>query len=217
MNCSARLWSGVVERLPELETVLEVVEEDDLESCVSGLLDRLPGRFALAGLSLGGVVAMALVRRAPDRVTRLCLASTNPSAPTAAQRTAWAAQLEALQRGSGARDLQAELLPVLLGADASPEVAEVVLTMATEVGSRMLARQLRLQSTRVDERAGLRRVRVPTLVLAAADDALCPVSRHEEIHRLVPGSRLVVVEDAGHLSPLERPGRVADELRRWLA
>ena len=81
----------------------------------------------------------------------------------------------------------------------------------------MLDRQLALQGTRIDERPGLRAIGVPTLVLAAARDRLCPVERHGEIASLVPGAELVVLDGVGHLSPLEAPARVAGVLGDWLS
>ena len=218
MNCSARLWEPVASRLRRhgVEVVHASVDEDDLEACVDALLRTLPSHFALAGLSLGGIVAMALCRRAPERVTRLGLLATNPLAPTDAQRAHWAEQVDLLARGARPRDLQEALLPVLLHRGAPATVVSEALTMADETGRERLVRQLRLQATRVDETTGLARVRVPTLIVAGADDALCPVSRHELMARTVPGSRLVVLQETGHLSVLERPEAVAAEMAAWL-
>ncbi|MGI3783427.1 MAG: alpha/beta fold hydrolase [Janthinobacterium lividum] len=211
-GCTAALWSRL--SLP-LGVHTPVLEEPSLDAEVDRLLDLAPQRFALAGLSLGAIVAMALVRRAPGRVSRLCLMSTNPYAPTPAQHEAWAAQREILRTGP-ARTLQVSLLPVLL----SPGREDLVLptlAMADELGASTYDAQLRLQDTRVDERPGLARVRCPTLVVAARGDRLCSVERHEEIAGLVPGAELVVLEDCAHLSPLEQPEALSAHLHRWLA
>lgn len=217
MGCSDRLWDGVLPALAGRDVLRAQLVGRDLDTCVAELLARLPRRFALAGLSLGGIVAMALVRRAPERVSRLCLASTNPHPPTPAQRTVWSDQLAGLVGGRDARELQADLLPVLVRPSVAAVLADEVLDMADDVGSAAYADQLRLQATRVDERPGLREVRVPTLVLAGADDVLCPVTRHEEIASLVPGAHLAVLPDTGHLSPLERPDDVAALMGAWLS
>ncbi len=211
-GCTQALWARL--DLPP-GTVTPRLEADTLDAEVDRLLAVLPDRFALAGLSLGAIVAMALVRRAPERVSRLCLMSTNPYAPKRAQHEAWAAQREVL-RTDGARALQTSLLPVLRSPGRT-DLDEVVLAMADGLGAEAYAAQCRLQDTRVDERPGLGRVRCPTLVVAARDDRLCPVERHEEIARLVPGAELVVLDDCAHLSPLEQPEAVSGHLRRWLA
>lgn len=215
MNCSTRLWCALDERRCPTTIVYRHLVGTSIDGCVDALLASLPPRFALAGLSLGGIVAMALVRRAPHRVTRLCLMSTNPHGPTPAQRRAWAVQRAAIAAGRSARELQRDLLPVLLHRR-TPDLDAHVLAMADEVGAEVLDRQLTAQDTRIDERPGLERVRVPTLVLAAAWDRLCPVARHEEMHALIPGSRLVVLDGVGHLAPLEDPGGVGSALAGWL-
>lgn len=217
MNCSARLWAEVAARLHDVETIPTALEEPDLDGCVDHLLAALPPRFALAGLSLGGIVAMALVRRAPERVSRLCLADTNARPPTTAQHEAWEAQLRELDRGVSARELQQRLLGVLLHPAAAPSLVEQTLLMADETGGTALAAQLRLQQSRIDERPALSRITVPTLVIAGADDALCPPERHQEIAAAIPGADLTLLPDTGHLAPLERPEQVADSLRAWLA
>ena len=211
MGCTSALWSRL-----ELgaERVTPVLEEPDLDAEVDRLLGLLPARFALAGLSLGAIVAMALVRRAPERVSRLCLMSTNPYGPTPAQRQAWAAQREVLRTGS-AHEVQTALLPLLLS-PGREDLVPLTLAMADDTGEAAYDAQLRLQATRVDERPGLARIRCPTLVLAARDDRLCPVGRHEEVAHLVPGARLVVLEGCAHLSTLERPGTVSALLGSWL-
>src|SRR3712207_6261424 len=215
MGCTAALWAGL--ELP-VKPLTPVLTEPDLDVEVDRLLAELPARFALAGLSLGAIVAMALVRRAPIRVTRLCLLSTNARGPTEAQQAGWGEQRRTLAAGS-ARALQEGLLPVLLSPTAPTRRPGLVATtpqMAEDLGTEGYDPPLRLQSTRIDERPGLASVRCPTLVLAAAEDRLCGLDRHEEIAGLVPGAELVVLEDAAHLSPLEQPVAVTRHLCRWL-
>ena len=215
MGCSPDLWSGLE---LDADPVTPVLEEPDLDAEVDRLLALLPPRFALAGLSLGAIVAMALVRRAPERVERLALVSTNAPAPTPAQHAGWAEQRRTLAE-RGARALQTGLLAHLLSPAVvahRPDLVQRTLAMADDVGDARYDAQLRLQGTRVDERPGLRAVRCPTLVLAARQDRLCGLERHTEIAGLVPGATLAVVADCAHLAPLEQPAAVSDHLRRWL-
>ena len=216
LNCSPALWSA----LDVGPAVTPVLTEPTLDDQVDRLLDELPARFALAGLSLGGIVAMALVRRAPDRVTRLSLMSTTSRPPTSQQYAMWARQRAALAAGATARDLQREIKAALLSPHAratQPHLAEVALAMADDIGAETLDAQLALQATRIDERPGLARIRCPTLIIAGGDDALCRPERHLEMQALIAGSELVVLERCGHLSPLEQPAEVQSLLRRWRA
>jgi pimeloyl-ACP methyl ester carboxylesterase len=214
MNCSAALWSkaGLTDGPAVLAPMLT---EATLDGQVARLLDELPARFSLAGLSLGGVVAMALARTAPERVSALTLLSTNPYAPTPEQLSGWRASRDALRAGQTARDLQRAWLPVLLSQAAcrQPELVEITLRMADEVGETHLDAQLALQATRDDERPGLAELRCPLLLVAAAADALCSVDRHREMAALAPVAELVIV-DCAHLSPLERPAEVGALLGR---
>ncbi len=216
LNCSAALWTGL--EVGPVSTPMLTGPTLDIQ--VERLLAELPDRFALAGLSLGGIVAMALLRRAPERVTRLALLSTTSRPPTPQQISMWARQRAARAAGMTARDLQRELKAALLSPSArvaQPELVEIALAMADEVGTGRLDAQLALQATRVDERPGLARVRCPTLVVAGLDDALCRPERHAEIHARIPGSTLVELERCGHLSPLEQPAAVTAALRSWLS
>lgn len=214
LNCSPALWSA----LDVGPAATPILTEPTLEGQVDRLLDELPTRFALAGLSLGGIVAMALVRRAPERVSRLCLMSTTSRPPTSQQYAMWARQRAALAAGATARDLQRELMAALLSPNArsrQPQLVEVALAMADDIGAETLDAQLALQATRVDERPGLARVGCPTLIIAGLDDTLCRPERHAEMHALVQGSELVELERCGHLSPLEQPAAVTAALWSW--
>ena len=119
MNCSEQLWEPVVAE-PALagpgrpDVLRPPLRGRSVDACVDRLLEGLPPRFALAGLSLGAIVALALVRRAPERVSRLALLAVNARAPRPDQQAAWAAQRRALAQGGTARSLQEQLLPVLL-------------------------------------------------------------------------------------------------------
>jgi len=214
MNCTDDLWSGC-----GLEgSITPALDEPAMDAQVEALLDILPVRFALAGLSLGGIVGMALCRQAPERVVRLCLMSTNAKGPTQLQRDGWSSWRERLAAGETPRDLQRDILDALLSAparDRDSGLAERVLRMGDDTGAARLDAQLRMQATRGDELASLPELRIPVLVVSGTADAICPPPFHRDIAAAVPGARLASV-DAGHLSPMERPEDVGRLLRSWL-
>jgi pimeloyl-ACP methyl ester carboxylesterase len=191
--------------------------EATLDGQVNRLLDELPRRYAIVGLSLGGIVAMALTRTAPERISSLILLSTNPYPPTRTQRNEWRAWRDALNAGRTARELQLEWLPQLLSEPARGRsgLAALTLDMAEQVGEVHLDAQLAMQETRIDERRSLSYIRCPTLIVSARQDALCSVTKHVEMNNLIGRSMLAILENCGHLSPLEQPGQVTDQLARW--
>lgn len=214
MNCSEALWS----RLAVGPTQPIRLTETSVDAQVDRLLDELPERFDLMGLSLGSIVALAVARAAPERVARLMLLAVNPYAPTAAQRSEWTRQRRELATGRTTRQLQEALLPVLLSPATlagRPDLVEQTLAMADTVGAAELDRQLQLQASRVDQRPGLAELTCPTLVIAADGDRLVSVHRHREVHRLVTGSELVVLPDCAHLSTLEQPERISAMINTW--
>jgi len=216
MNCTSRLWSPVLPALTGRDVIHAEISGQDLEECLRRLLSSLPPRFALAGLSLGGIVAMALTRMAPERIERLCLLDTTAREPSPVQIAAFEHQLGRLDSGLSARAVQEELLDVLLHPRNSARLHEDVLRMGEETGEPALAEQYAIQRTRVDERPHLEQIAVPVAVIAGRDDALCPPARHHEIIDLVPHAQLTLLPGTGHLSPLESPREVSEAMADWL-
>jgi len=216
MNCTPRLWAPVLPALRGRTVHHGELLGASLEQCVENLLAVLPERFALAGLSLGGIVAMALLRTAPERVDRLCLLDTNARAPEPVQFAAFARQRRRLATGASAQEVQRELLDVLVHPRHLSRLGREVVRMGEETGVDSLAQQYAIQGTRRDERDHLPGIGVPVSVVAGRDDALCPPERHEEITALVPDATLRLIPRTGHLSPLESPTEVAKSLVAWL-
>lgn len=199
-------------------TVAPVTCGERIEEIASGLLDQLPHRFALAGHGLGGVVALETVRRAPDRVTRICLMATNAQADTpseAADREEWivgaqAGRLEEVFReviGSDTLAPGPQRIPILNDA----------LRMALDLGPDLFVRQMRALQRRPDQQGALLRITGPALIICGAHDTLTPVKKHSFMADLIPEADLCVIEDAGHLPSLEAPERVTEALERWLS
>ncbi|PRY10845.1 alpha/beta fold hydrolase [Kineococcus rhizosphaerae] len=212
MNCSADLWAGC-----GLEGALTPpLDRPSVAEQVEVLLGVLPPRFVLGGLSLGAVVAAELALRAPERVTALVLTAVNGRAPTAAQRRSWARWRARLREGATARVLQEEILTSLLPPDVAatrPDLVARTLAMCCE--EPVLDRQLSLQDSRADLLGRLPGLTVPTLVVSGERDAICPPEFHTAIAGAVPGARLASLP-AGHLVPLEEPGRFGDLVRSFV-
>ncbi|MBN8187320.1 alpha/beta fold hydrolase [Salipiger thiooxidans] len=219
LMCDARLFGPQIADLSRemAVTVAPVSSGERVEEVASALLDVLPRRFALVGLGLGGMVAMELQRRAPDRVARLMLISTTPLAETPQQ----AAELDPLiikARTGRLREAVRALRPVdcLAPGPFRMEIQAMLDEMAEGLGVDVFTRQIRVLQRRRDQQSALRKLRVPVTVLCGAHDITLPVKRHAFLAELIPGARLEVIEDAGHLPPLEAPDAVSDAIRDWL-
>ncbi|WP_299207350.1 alpha/beta fold hydrolase [uncultured Tateyamaria sp.] len=219
MMCDARLFGPQIAELSSEFSVMvsPVTRGERIEEIASGLLDELPQRFALAGLSMGGIVAMEILRRAPDRVTRLALMDTNPLAETPQVAAAREPQIVKVRTGRMHEVMRDEMKPNYLAPGPyRNEILDLVMDMASALGPEVFVRQSRALQRRRDQQGTLRKCKVPTLVLCGAHDELCPVKRHTFMAELIPGAELKVLDDAGHLPTLEMPAETTQALRDWL-
>ena len=219
MMCDARLFGPQIAELSSEYSVMvgPVTRGERIEEIASGLLDELPGRFALAGLSMGGIVAMELLRRAPDRITRLALMDTNPLAETPQVAANREPQIVKVRAGRMEDVMREEMKPNYLAPGPfRNEILDLVMDMAHTLGPEVFIRQSRALQRRRDQQGTLRKCKVPTLVLCGAHDALCPVKRHTFMAELIIGAELRVIESAGHLPTLEAPNETTQALRDWL-
>ncbi len=181
------------------------------------VLATAPNRFALAGLSMGGHVAQEIMRQAPERVERLTLLDTSGRADTDEQRER-RDQLIEMSRIGKFRGVTDRLLPILIHEE---RLTDVVLTdrvkrMAEQIGAAAFHRQQKAIMSRSDSRSYFAEYDLPTLILCGRQDALTPVTLHEEMAELIPGAKLAIIEDSGHLSTMERPQAATALLRHWL-
>lgn len=219
MMCDARVFGPQLAALsPDMAlTVAPITRGERIEEIASGLLDVLPRRFALAGLSLGGIVAMEILRRAPDRVSRIALMDTNALAETP-QSSADLEPIIIKARAGQVRDMVEGMIggSALAPGPLRAEVTALVEDMALHLGPEILLRQLRAMQRRRDYQSTLRRCKVPALVLCGEHDGLTPVKRHSFMADLIPYGHLTVIEGAGHLPVLEQSDATTDALRDWM-
>ena len=219
MMCDARLFSPQIAALSGQRTLVlaPIVAHDSVEALARDILVNAPARFALAGLSMGGIVAMEVIRQAPERVQRLALLDTNPLAELEAVRQRREPQIEKVRAGGLRAVMKDEMVPNYLAkADGAQPILDLCLDMAIGLGPDVFIRQSRALQNRADQQDTLRAVTVPSLVLCGAVDALCPLERHVLMRDLIEGARLEVIERAGHLTTLENPEQTTAALRRWL-
>ena len=218
--CAKGLWAAQLESLGDVAdmTVANHTRHNTMEKIAKSILDDAPERFALAGLSMGGYIAYEIVRQAPRRVTRLALLDTGSRAD-APERAEGRRKLIELAEREGTRKAQEALLPVLIHKPRLTDkpLVEAVLGMADEIDAAAFKRQQEAIMTRPDNRPLLPSIKCPTLVLVGREDALTPVELSREIAGGIPGARLEIVPDCGHLSTMERPEPVNRALRAWLA
>lgn len=213
------LWRAQIEGLADLAEpqVADLTRQDSIPAMARDVLAAMPARFALAGLSLGGYVALEILRQAPERVERLALLDTS-ARPDMPDQTRRRRGLIALARRGRFKGVTPRLLPLLIHESRLEDAAltDEILAMAERVGRDAFLRQQQAIMGRPDSRPGLHAIGCPTLVLCGRQDALTPLDCSTELAAGIRDSRLVVVEDCGHLAPMERPEAVTRAMRRWL-
>jgi len=192
---------------------------DDYTADLIDLLDQLHIEDAVfCGLSMGGYLALSLLRRAPTYIRALVLADTRSEADTPEGRDARLATLKKLEE-NGPEAVVDELIPRLLGAGTRarrPAVVERVRELAASNSKESLAAAIRVLMSRPDSTPLLSTIRFPTLIMVGDEDAITPPAAAEHMHSRIPGADLVRIPDCGHLSSLERPDAFNDALARFL-
>ena len=214
-----RLFDRQIADLADLADVIvpELWHHDSIGAMAEAVLDAAPPRFALGGFSMGGYVCFEILRRAPQRVERLALMDTQavPDTPQATARRKGFVEQSKLGRFHG---VQPSLLPSIVHRSQlnDPAVVQPILEMATEIGADGFCREQTAMIARADSRPLLVDITVPTLVLVGRQDMATPLARAEEMAADIAHSRLVVIDNCGHMAPLEKPAEVSAALRRWL-
>lgn len=192
----------------------DTLQDSTLPGMARRILDGSPDKFVLAGVSMGGMVAMELMRLAPSRVTHLALIGTNARPDTLMKKIYRSLANLTVATTSDFRSLAKRGLPRLVHPDVSEDVKSEMIEMSMRVGPKTYVRQNRAVSMRRDLREVLPGIAVPTAVIVGEHDVLIPVARSQEIHDLAPGSTLYIIPGCGHLPPIEKPAIVADLLRK---
>ena len=218
MMCDGRLFGPQIAAFGDRTLHLApMVGAVTVQALAAQILAHAPPRFALAGLSMGGIVAMEIMAQAPCRVTHLALLDTNPRAEMPEVQARRAPQIAKVQAGGLEVVIRDEMKPnYLTDGPNRGAILDLCMDMALTLGPKAFVNQSLALRDRPDQQTTLSRVTVPTLILCGRQDTLCPVERHEFMHALIPHSTLHIVEDAGHLPTLEQPDLTTAALRHWL-
>jgi len=217
--CDARLWRDVVQPLRDeiAPMVADLTLDDSVAAMASRTLAAAPPRFALASLSMGGYVALEIMRQAPERVSHLALLDTSARPDSDERREARRKGIDNVKLGKFI-GVSRSLLPSLLAKrNLNTPLSEEVQAMAERLGQEAYIRQQMAILGRIDSRPDLPRITVPTLIGVGTEDALTPPELAEEMAATIPHADIVRFAKSGHLPTMENPKAVADAFRNWLA
>jgi pimeloyl-ACP methyl ester carboxylesterase len=223
--CSPRLYGP---QIAALKDAAEIVVPDWRKAPLSifdtwdktarWVLDQIPaGQFALAGLSLGGMIAVEIMQIAAERVTRLALLDTGMRSQNATEQAVRRARIGLANEGHFELVLGLQMSRFLPAYRLTDKVlVDEVMAMCTETGVEIYKRQEELAAVRVDRRPDLPRIKCPTIVVCGRDDVATPLAFSEEIAAAIKGSELTVIEQCGHLVTMEKPAETNAILKKWL-
>ena len=218
--CDRRLFEAQARALRTQARVIRVDLrrlDEGVDAWAAALLHRLPLRFSLAGFSLGGLLALELLRRAPERVDRLALIASNAEPASRRAQVRRRAQRVLLERGGTAAVVRALLPSYLEVPRPRARHGGLIERMAQATPAESARAQFDWAASRPDGHAGLAAHTAPLLVVSGADDALCPRAQQQRLLATRPDARWLELRRCGHFIPLERPRQLSRLLAQWLA
>ena len=219
MMCDARLFEPQIAAVSSSYTVIAMplTGKSTVAELAQDILQNAPPRFALLGLSMGGIIAMEMIRQAPERISRLALLDTNHMADAPERKLIREQQIKRVEAGELRTIMRDEMKPNYLAeGENRAAILDLCMAMAEALGPQVFIDQTIALQTRLDQSETLKKIQVPTLIACGEHDTLCPVEKHQLMHELVAGSRLCVIPGAGHLPTLEQPELMNRKLMQWL-
>ncbi|SDI01190.1 alpha/beta fold hydrolase [Alteribacillus bidgolensis] len=217
--CDEKLWEHQKRSFSHFTDVYvaDISKGRSVAAMASRILDEFPTRFALAGLSLGGIVAMEIMKQQPDRVTRLALLDTNPHAAADEQIQTWKSQQRMLDNNQFDEVITHQFIPPLLHNKKSDEhTVSLIKGMCERIGLTGFSNQLYANMNRPDGMKVLSAISCPVLIAAGKQDALCSMEMHEEMADEIPHSTLIFIDNCGHLSTIDQPEALTAVMHYWL-
>lgn len=218
LGSDAAVWQPTIAELAsEVDCrVGDTLSDDSLSDMAARILRDAPDEFALAGVSMGGMVALEIMRLAPARVLKLALFDTN-ARPDTPEQTARRQDTNAAMLGTEDLAALAALgIAYMVHPNADQSVRDALLKMTMRVGVAAYVRQNEALIARADLFPVLATISVPTVVVVGANDFMTPLACSEEISGGIANATLHIIPECGHLPPIEKPVVVADLIRDWL-
>jgi pimeloyl-ACP methyl ester carboxylesterase len=219
LACDARLWQHQTSGLSHIATtwVGDLTKGSSISEMAKNVLLKAPAKqFALAGLSMGGYVALEIMRQAPERILGLALLDTSPKpdSPESLEN-----RRKSIERAKtdfpGVIDA---LIPKLIHPAQldNQELTNCITEMATNIGRDVFIQQQKAIAERIDSQPFLSDIQCPTLIICGREDAITPIEISQEMTNKIKGSHLSIIDDCGHLSALEQPLSVNEAMAQWL-
>jgi pimeloyl-ACP methyl ester carboxylesterase len=208
MSALAGTYATVVGDLTRSVSISDLAED---------VLREAPPQFGLVGLSMGGIVALEIWRRAPERVTHIGLLDTTAYADRPERRELRLEQIAKAEMG-GLREVTTTMKALYLANRnrGNSQLLQEILDMGLALGSEVFRRQSLALRDRRDSTELLPTISCPALVLCGREDQLCPVEWHVAMANSIPRADLVVLAECGHLSAMEEPEIVTNALQHLL-
>lgn len=218
LGSDAAVWRRTIVALGDAATCVvgDTLSDPTLPQMAQRILAQAPPTFALAGVSMGGMVALEIMKIAPERVTRLALVDTNARPDTFGRQAYRRFANFVVGLGGDFRKRAERSVSSLIHLDASQDVRDELVAMSVRVGPKAYIRQNRAVAARQDLRPVLSGIAVPTAIVVGSEDCLTPPALSREIYALTPGSSLHLLAHCGHLPPIEKPEALAALLKDWL-
>jgi pimeloyl-ACP methyl ester carboxylesterase len=193
----------------------DLTDGDTYEKIAKNILEKAPATFALVGLSMGGTMALEMIRQAPERVTHLALLNTTAKADRAGP--AREAHIGRVADGELEAVMRNDYLPRYLApGNTDQHLAALLLNMALDLGPDVFIQQSRAMMSRSDLQSVLGTIKCPTLILTGRDDTLCAPALHRAMAEDIQHATLTILRNCGHISTLEKPDVVTGGLMNLL-
>lgn len=219
--CTEDLWRDQIQALDDIAetTVPRHDQHESIEQIATEILKSAPAEFALAGLSMGGYIALEIALRAPERIRKLALIDTRADEDTPKDKKKRQDFIRLVQRGTTFKGVTESLLPMLIHPDRfqDTDLTGRIYKMAQDIGRDGFIRQETAILNRKDRNEELAKIKCPTLVLCGNEDALIPAPVQQQMSKKIPDSEFRIIDKCGHLPTMERPVESNMALRDWLS